>query len=99
MLTYMEIKEVYLIDEGSELPMWPHSFTVEFNQRRFDLSARTKREAREWVRVLKIVIMMNKVGFSVAEKNPYFFEAQHKEAETQNDIEVSESALHEQPPH
>ena len=42
----------------------------------YTLSARTRREFDEWVRIFSIIVRMNKYGFQVAEKNPYIFENQ-----------------------
>jgi hypothetical protein len=30
----------------------------------------------EWMRIFNIIVKMNKIGFSVTEKNPYLFEEQ-----------------------
>ena len=40
------------------------------------MNARTLREYEEWVRCLRLIVKMNKIGFSVTEKNPYVFEDQ-----------------------
>ena len=47
---------------------------IEFTERNFTLSARTKQEFGEWVRIFRLIIKMNKIGFSCIDKNPYVFE-------------------------
>ena len=68
-------KKMFNVDESSERPSWPFTFSIYFVERRFDLAARTKVEMDEWMRVFKIIVTLNKIGFSVTEKNPYTFEA------------------------
>ena len=77
--TYEMAKQLFEVDESGERPNWPFTFSIDFVERRFDLAARTRREMQEWVRALNLIVTLNKIGFSVAEKNPYTFEAQQKE--------------------
>ena len=38
------------------------------------MSARTRIELNEWVRVFTLIKKMNEIGISVVDKNPYLFE-------------------------
>ena len=40
------------------------------------MTARTYREFSEWSRIFNTIVSMNKIGFGVADKNPYVFEEQ-----------------------
>ena len=77
--TYKETKQFFEVDESAVRPNWPYTFQVDFVERRFNLAARTLREMEEWMRVFNLIVTLNKIGFSVAEKNPYTFEAQQQE--------------------
>lgn len=77
MLTIEDIQKKYKIDETAKTSTsWPFQFKLEFTQRCFTLSARTQRELDEWVRVFQLIEKMNKIGFSITDKNPYVFEDQ-----------------------
>lgn len=43
-------------------------------ERSFTLSARTKSEIDQWMRVFNLIIYMNKIGVSPMAENPYDFE-------------------------
>ena len=53
--------------------MWQFAFKVEFSDRNFTLSARTKPEMLEWVRVFQIIIAMNQANISMMDENPYTY--------------------------
>ena len=69
-----EIAKMCKVNETCNESPWPFIFKIEFVQRSFTLSARRRREFDEWIRIFKLIIKMNNLGFSVKEKNPYFFE-------------------------
>ena len=73
-LDIKEIRKEYKINERSEESGWPFVFKIEFSQRSFTLSARTIKEFEEWLRIFQLIEKMNKIGFSVSDKNPYVFE-------------------------
>lgn len=79
MTTHKKTKQLFNVDEVAERPNWPYTFSIEFVERRFDLAARTKSEMHEWLRVFNLIVTLNKIGFSVTEKNPYTFEAQQND--------------------
>ena len=41
---------------------WPYTFKIEFKERSFSLTARTKFELTEWMRIFTLVLDMNKIG-------------------------------------
>ena len=43
------------VDETSKLSNWPYMFYLEFNERSFTLSARTRFELDEWMRVFTLI--------------------------------------------
>ena len=47
---------------GKNACKWPFMFRVEFVDRNFTLSARSKREMNEWVCVFNLIIEMQKAG-------------------------------------
>ena len=47
------------------------------------MSARTRQEFDEWVRIFSLLVKMNKFGFSVIDKNPYVFEEQQQLSQVQ----------------
>lgn len=53
-------------DEKSKTSNWPYTFKIEFNERSFSLSARTKFELTEWMRIFSLVLDMNKIGCSTS---------------------------------
>ena len=52
------------------------------------MHARTKKEFEEWLKVFGLVSKMNKVGYSVADKNPYLFEDQQSMMNTKNSMSL-----------
>ena len=73
-LSKNDIKRKYPLHENTVKSNWRYSFMVEFPERSFTLSARTKMEHDEWVRIFRIITRMNAVALSVCERNPYVFE-------------------------
>ena len=61
----------------SDPPNWPYTFILEFKDRNFTLSARTKVEFEEWIRTFNLIIVMQKNGVSPTEKNPFLFSEEH----------------------
>ena len=59
---------------GKKSCKWPFTFKVEFVDRNFTLSARTKREMNEWLCVLNLIIDMQKAGESPIDLNPFAYE-------------------------
>ena len=47
---------------GKKGSKWPFKFKVEFVDRNFTLSARTKREMNEWLCVFNLILDMQKAG-------------------------------------
>lgn len=75
MLTYAQLKKsAHLLDETSKASNWKHSFMIYFPERSFTLHARTVFEYSQWVRIFNLVLQMNKVGCSLIDQNPYYFE-------------------------
>lgn len=44
MTTHKKTKQLFNVNEYSERPNWPFTFSIDFSERRFDLAARTKFE-------------------------------------------------------
>ena len=90
-LSIDEIQKKYKVEETSKTSSgWQFTFKLEFTQRCFTLSARTKKELDEWVRIFSLVEKMNKIGFSVADKNPYVFEDQQEYSYNRQNISLDE---------
>ena len=53
-----DIAKRFDVNEKDVEPSWPFSFQLEFRDRNFRLSARTRQEMNEWVRILDIYITM-----------------------------------------
>ena len=81
-----EICKLFKVEETAECSNWPYTFKLEFTQRSFTLSARTRKEMNEWVRIFSLVEKMNKIGFSIADKNPYIFEDQQDYSHTRQSM-------------
>lgn len=84
-MTKNQIWKEYYVDEVSDQPNWPHTLKLEFHERSFTLTARTKREGNEWHRVLNIYLRMSKAGFKPVDRNPYIFEDQERALQNQTD--------------
>ena len=72
------VKSIFDIDEVSPEPNWPFRFYIDFPKRRFELSARSKHEMVQWVRIFRLIIQLNKIGVSVVDQNPFKFEVEHR---------------------
>lgn len=70
-----EIKKAFPVDQKEFFCSWPYSFKIEFYERSFTLSARTREEFQEWVRVFTLIDRMNKIGYAENDRNPFFFES------------------------
>ena len=68
-----EIKKAFPVDQKEFFCSWPYSFKIEFYERSFTLSARTRADFDEWVRVFKLIDRMNKIGYAGSDGNPYLF--------------------------
>lgn len=56
-------------------------FKLQFPERSFTLSARTRREMDEWTRVFRLFLKMKQAGINLTSTNPYSFERTNKELE------------------
>ena len=74
MLSKAEIENLYQNDQNAEKSSWPFQLKIEFSKKTLILSALTHCEQDEWLRVLKLIESMNKLGLNITDKNPYQFE-------------------------
>lgn len=75
--TASHIIEHFKINERArEKCQWAHKITLETRDRNFQLYCPSGKEARIWLRVLLLIVRMNKTGKNVSQLNPYVFEQQ-----------------------
>ena len=74
-MTKDEIKTAFPVSAGDTKCAWPYVFRIEFYERSFTLSCRTRDDFDEWVRVFKLIDRMNKIGYEGSDPNPYLFDS------------------------
>lgn len=82
--TASHIMQHYKINERKKECQWIHRIRLETRDRPFDLHCPSKKEAFVWLRVLKLIIRMNKKGINASQLNPYVFEEQEKKRATKD---------------
>ena len=74
LLDAKQVRQQFPINEKAQMSEWQYQFRVDFVQRSFNFSARSHKELKEWIKVLRLVLQMNKVGQSLLNINPYAFQ-------------------------
>ena len=77
--TASHIMQHYKINERRKECQWIHCISLETRDRSFQLHSPSRREALIWLRVLQLIIRMNKIGKNASQLNPYVFEEQEKQ--------------------
>jgi hypothetical protein len=68
----------YKINESKKNCQWIHMLKLETRDRTFELHLPSFKEASIWLRVLQLIIKMNKQGINTSQMNPYVFEEREK---------------------